>query len=307
MVVRLVELRVSMLRDENYVIAVSGGVDSVALLGMLVNGNLPPTTYHPPSTNLIVAHFDHGIRNESADDALFVRDLAAKYNLPFETRRENLGKNASEEKARERRYAFLREVAKKHKATIVTAHHANDVVETIAINLTRGTGWRGLAVLDSVDIWRPLLATSKNELLTYAKQHNLTWHEDATNEDTKYLRNDLRQKLTHLDVQTRELLLLYRNRQVALKKQIDDESALLIGNSPYRRHMFISANHHAALEMLRAVFVREVGQSLTRPQLARALHAVKVYHAGKIFPVSSKIHLTFTKTHFVVDTKDKMV
>lgn len=87
MVVRLVELRVSMLRDENYVIAVSGGVDSVALLGMLVNGNLPPTTYHPPSTNLIVAHFDHGIRNESADDALFVRDLAAKYNLPFETRR----------------------------------------------------------------------------------------------------------------------------------------------------------------------------------------------------------------------------
>jgi len=295
-----------------YVVAVSGGVDSVVLLDMLVNNKSFKDKKDNPLTgeikcSYVVAHFDHGIRAESADDAKFVEDLAVAYGLPFETRRENLGKNASEEKARARRYAFLRAVAKKHGAEIVTAHHLDDLVETIAINLTRGTGWRGLAVLDSPDIRRPLLGLAKSKLLAYAREHGLEWREDATNTDTKYLRNDLRRKLEKLDGDTKELLRLYRERQVALRKEVDNETEGIIGASPYPRHLFIAVNDPAALELLRAVFVRETGVSPTRPQLARALHAVKTYHAGKTFPVGATARLRFTKTHFVVETDEKML
>lgn len=285
-----------------YVIAVSGGVDSVVLLDMLATGRLP--NYQSLTTNhqLIVAHFDHGIRPDSAGDAEFVRGLAAKYRLSFETKREELGPNASEEKARDRRYAFLRQVAAKHSATIVTAHHADDLVETIAINLTRGTGWRGLAVLDSPDIERPLLEMNKKQLIDYAKRYQLQWCEDSTNTDTKYLRNDLRQKLTVIDDEIGELLRLYRNRQVILRRQVDNECLRLVGASPYARHLFIAVPDDIGLELLRAVCVQETGVSPTRPNLYRALHAIKVLHSGRRHQVTYGIILRFTKTHFVVET-----
>ena len=279
-----------------YVVAVSGGVDSVVLLDMLASGLVP-------GAELVVAHFDHGIRPDSADDATFVRQLAADYAVPFETKREELGANASEEKARDRRYAFLHDVAKKHKAKIMTAHHADDIVETIAINLTRGTGWRGLAVLDNPDIERPLLDKTKAELVHYANEHALEWREDSTNQDTKYLRNDLRQRLAQLDADNRELLRRYRERQVVLRKMIDNETDRLVGASPYARHLFISVADEAAQELLRAVFVKENVVVPTRPQLKRALHAIKVLHGGKRYEVATGISLSFTKTHFAVELR----
>ena len=103
--------------SNKYVVAVSGGVDSVVLLHMLA---------HRPDIELVVAHFDHGIRDYSVADAQFVKELADSYGLPFESRREKLGKQASEDLARSRRYAFLRSVADKHQAKIMTAHHADD-------------------------------------------------------------------------------------------------------------------------------------------------------------------------------------
>ncbi|MDQ5982419.1 MAG: tRNA(Ile)-lysidine synthase [Patescibacteria group bacterium] len=282
-----------------YIVAVSGGVDSVALLHMLV--------HERPDDELIVAHFDHGIRSESAADAAFVMQLADKYGLPFVSQREELGPNASEELARHRRYAFLRSMAKKHHATIITAHHADDVVETIAINLTRGTGWRGLAVLNSGDIERPLLSCMKADLIAYAQRHKLEWREDATNQDTKYLRNDLRQRLTVLDPDSHRLLLLYRDRQCFLRQMVDNEIDRLVGASPYSRHMFIAVSDIAAQELLRGVFVKEGVAVPTRPQIQRALHAVKVLHAGKSHNVATGISLRFTKTHFVVELARKVV
>ncbi len=290
-----------------YVVAVSGGVDSVALLHMLFNGNLPNTTYQIQPTELIVAHFDHGIRPESAADARFVAELAAKYELPFETKREELGSKASEELARTRRYEFLRGLAKKHNAKIVTAHHCDDVIETIAINLTRGTGWRGLAVLDSPDIERPLLDTTKPNLIAYAKQHKLEWREDVTNQDTKYLRNDLRQKLSKLDDSSRQLLQRYRNRQVVLRHEVDNECKKLINKSPYSRHTFITVPDAIALELLRTIFINEVGVGPTRPQLGRTLHSIKVLGSGKRYEVAAGISLRFTKTNFVVEVAAKVV
>jgi tRNA(Ile)-lysidine synthase len=132
----------------NYIVAVSGGVDSVVLLDMLSK------TQH----KLIVAHVDHGIRGkESAADARFVAALARRYQLPFVSTELHLGAHASEETAREKRYEFLFGEAEKYRAVVVTAHHRDDIIETITLNLTRGTGWRGLAVLARKDIERPPL------------------------------------------------------------------------------------------------------------------------------------------------------
>jgi len=282
-----------------YIVAVSGGVDSVVLLHMLV--------HERPNDELIVAHFDHGIRAESADDAMFVEQLAQQYGLLYESRREELGSDASEEHARSRRYTFLREMAQKHQGTIVTAHHADDVVESIAINLTRGTGWRGLAVLDSADTERPLLDHKKADLIDYAKKYHLEWREDATNQDTKYLRNNLRQKLASLDEDSHRLLRLYRDRQCFLRQMVNNEIDRLVGASPYSRHTYIAVSDVAAQELLRGVFVQEGVSVPTRPQIQRALHAIKVLHAGKRHNVATGISLRFTKTHFVVELVSKVV
>jgi tRNA(Ile)-lysidine synthase len=273
-----------------YIVAVSGGVDSVVLLDMLAKTH----------SNLIVAHFDHGIRDESADDAKFVGELATKYGLKFETKREELGVGTSEEQARTRRYEFLRAVAKKYKAKIVTAHHGGDVIETIAINLQRGTGWRGLAVLDSSDIVRPLLHVQKSELVNYAKQHKLQWREDSTNASDEYLRNRLRKKLAGINEDIYYQLLALRDHQTHNKRLIDDETSGLAGQSPYGRHFFIAINEKAALELLRTVFVSEAGFGPLAPQLRRALIAIKTADGGTQHDVGGGVKLKFTRTEFVV-------
>lgn len=277
-----------------YVVAVSGGVDSVVLLDMLASGK-------HGQHELIVAHFDHGIRPDSMDDATFVRQLAAAYELPFETKREELGPNASEELARNRRYAFLRSIAKKHGAKIVTAHHGDDLVETIAINLLRGTGWRGIGVLDSPDIERPLLDMRKAEMLRYAKSHQLSWREDSTNSDVRYLRNDVRHRLADIGDETVELLRLYRDRQVAIKRLAAEETARIIGRPPYSRYFFTMIPDGAAIELLRTVFANETGQSPTIPQRRRALQAIKTLRSGRRFEVTKGAGLQFTATTFIVE------
>lgn len=284
-----------------YVVAVSGGVDSVVLLDMLVSGRLAEYKVTEPRNHFIVAHFDHGIRPDSAKDAVFVNQLASKYGLRYETCSEKLGPDASEEKARQYRYAFLHSIAQKYNAVVMTAHHADDLIETVAINIVRGTGWRGLAAMGNASIKRPLLAMSKVEIIQYAKEHSLDWREDVTNQDDKYLRNKLRKKIQRLDANTRRQILRLRDIQVDIRQNIDNEVGRLIKQSPYERYVFIHIPENTATELLRSIFIRETGQSPTRPVLQRALHAIKVFHGGKKFDISATVSLRFTKTHFVVE------
>ncbi len=128
-----------------------------------------------------------------------MKELADNYGFEFELGKANLGVDASEEAARNARYLFLRSMQKKHKADgIILAHHKNDIVETMAINIGRGTSPRGLIALQSTeDLLRPLLSYTKDQILDYARQNQLVWREDSTNVDTRYTRNRLRSKLSH--------------------------------------------------------------------------------------------------------------
>jgi tRNA(Ile)-lysidine synthetase-like protein len=168
-----------------YVLAVSGGVDSIVLLDLLAK---------KPDIELIVAHFNHGMRPDSAEDELFVEAAAKRLKRPFECGYGHLGEAASEEAARQTRYRFLESVKGRYAAeAIVTAHHQDDMVETALLNLLRGSGYRGLtAISANKRIVRPLLGYSKDRVYEYAKKQSLKWLEDPTNQNNDYLRNYLR-------------------------------------------------------------------------------------------------------------------
>lgn len=268
-----------------YIVAVSGGVDSMVLLDMMTRSN---------KGEIIVAHFDHGIRADSHLDAKHVKRAAQRYGLAFETRREELGPKASEALARERRYVFLRQMANKHNAQIVTGHHLDDLVETVAINVTRGTGWRGLSVLDS-DILRPLIDIEKPVLIDYALRQNIEWREDSTNHDPIYLRNRLRQKTPALTSELKREIRALHAHQKQLKREIHQEVQKLIGEGPwYSRYFIAHAQTSVALECL-----RELTQGkLTRPQLARLLHAVKVAKPNTTFEAGEGIRAYFSTRQF---------
>jgi len=272
-----------------YIVAVSGGVDSVVLLHKLV---------HEKKHQIVVAHFDHGIRSDSVADARFVKGLAEQYGLAFESRRAELGRHASEDTARTHRYEFLRDVAKQYKAQLVTAHHKDDTVETIAINMTRGTGWRGLAVMNSNDVLRPLLHLSKREVYDYALRKNLEWVEDKTNNTNLYLRNRLRKKIHTLSTRTTKQLVALRNAQLIVRDNIEAEEVSLQLVAPYSRYFFTHIDTVVAIELLRYIF----DFSITHPQATRTLHGVKVAKAGSVIEVGGGQRLRFSLTEFIVET-----
>lgn len=205
-----------------YVVAVSGGVDSVVLLDYLAKQMVDDQS---PKIDIVVAHFDHGIRPDSIKDRLFVQELVEQYGLPFVFDRVELGAGASEANARKARYAFLEKVRQAAGAdAIVTAHHQDDVLETLIINWLRGTKSRGLSSLRSTpEIRRPLLGMTKKQIRDYAHLHQLEWHEDSTNVDEAYLRNYVRMRIMPtLDTTSRQQLLAHSEKAAGLNDAIEE-------------------------------------------------------------------------------------
>ncbi len=285
------------------VLAVSGGVDSIVLLDFLARLKQEKKF----DQEIIVAHFDHGIRPDSGEDLRLVQRLAEKYNLKFMSDQGNLGSHASEDVARRARYNFLCKIATEHSAKIATAHHKNDIIETIAINLHRGTGWRGLAVLNSADIWRPLLQFEKSQIVDYAKKHDLIWHEDSTNTEEKYLRNKIRRQFTEtLDDKSLQQIFNLWQSQIKLKADIDHEVAKIINKichqksdkNYYQRYFLAQIDQKTATEILRAIILENTGEILNRQALHDIWIRLKTIQAGKKIPVSKEWQIVASKTEF---------
>lgn len=202
-----------------YVIAVSGGVDSMVLLDLLAKKS---------DIEVIVAHYDHGVRNDSHKDRELVKHTAETMGLQFECVEGNLGADASEERARNARYDFLHTICDRFKAVaIITAHHQDDLIETVFINLLRGTGRKGLTSLKSTDrVVRPLLSVEKAELMLYANEHKIKWREDSTNTDTSYLRNYVRRfVIPKLSIEQKRTLISNVEKLQIINTQTDEEIA----------------------------------------------------------------------------------
>ena len=175
---------------EHVLVAVSGGPDSLALLSVL--RELQPTF----SLRLAVAHFDHGWRAESSDEARAVAALADRWGYPRIMGQAGANLEHTENAARTARYAFLRTAARETNSQVIaTGHTQDDQVETLLLHLLRGAGSRGLSAMRprTGDLARPLLATTRQEIDGYLAAHHLEPHRDPTNDDPRFARNRVRQ------------------------------------------------------------------------------------------------------------------
>jgi tRNA(Ile)-lysidine synthase len=187
-----------------YLIGVSGGRDSIALLHSLGDIGFK---------NLVVCHLNHQLRGRSGNaDARFVEKLAAKYDLESEIGSANVRALASKRKTsietagREARYRFFAKTAKLRRCrTIFIGHHADDLVETFLINLFRGAGTAGLSGMRNVSthrvddvnliVVRPLLGVWRKEIDSYLREHRSKFREDASNKNLDPLRNRIRHRI----------------------------------------------------------------------------------------------------------------
>jgi len=275
------------------VVAVSGGVDSVVLLDLLVK---------KPKLELVVAHFDHGIREDSAEDRKLVQKLAKHYELPVVYRSGKLGQDASEATAREARYKFLRQIKEEQGAkAIITAHHQDDMLETAIINMLRGTGRKGLSSLVSTkELVRPMLKWSKGDVLEYAREHELAWYEDSTNADERYLRNYIRKNiLSRFTEPDREDLLRRVENAGKINEQIDhlleEDLAKQSAADELDRGWYLQLPFSVAKEMM-AMWLRRNGIAhFDRALIEHLVVAAKTAAPGKLADVDKKHDLQFDK------------
>ena len=194
---------------ERVVIGVSGGPDSLCLLDSLSHLGYP----------LICAHLDHGLRQESSDEAAYVKSIAQSYNLPFEIEKQDVALKAGsgvslEEAARLTRYNFLVRVARKNDVHVIaTGHTADDQVETVLMHFLRGTGpsglrgmrpdtpldsWVGISDAQGIRLIRPLLSLNRGQTEGHCQAVGLEPVIDSSNMDPTFFRNRIRHELLPL-------------------------------------------------------------------------------------------------------------
>ena len=283
-------------------VAVSGGVDSIVLADFLIVFFKQKNGLKWVEDNLIIAHFEHGIRGEeSMRDFDFVRKFANKNNLRFEFERGFLGENASEEKARKARYDFLKALAKRENAEIFTAHHKNDLAETFVMNLNRGGGWRAIACFDSPNIKRPFLKFSKAEILKKAQEKGLKWCEDSTNLSEKYARNRIRKKINFSEENLNEIFEIWQ-RQIKIKREVEEitnDILSKIGDGrKFERNFFQNNSDEVCVEILREIMQIQSGKIPLSKQIAIFLQAIRTFKNGSKTQILSGREVKFYRDEF---------
>lgn len=183
-------------KNDKVLVAVSGGPDSLSLLNVL----------YSLGYNLCVAHVNHGLRENANIDEKFVESFCKEKNIPCFIKKIQLKEAietdfkgmSTEEAGRKARYDFFEEVLREQNCTkIATAHNSNDNVETVIMNMIRGSGLSGLKGIEPArgNIIRPLIETSRKEIEEYCKENNLNPRHDESNDETMYTRNKVRLEL----------------------------------------------------------------------------------------------------------------
>ena len=181
-------------KKSHILLALSGGVDSMVLLNLLMKTGI----------SFSIAHCNFCLRGDESDiDEAFVRSLSDQYKIKlyvksFDTKAfANKSKISTQMAARLLRYDWFHTLKKKYNfCYIATAHHCTDSIETVLINLIRGTGISGLHGINNLPhLIRPLLNFQKKDILNYAKKNAINYREDSSNKEDKYIRNKVRNKI----------------------------------------------------------------------------------------------------------------
>ena len=179
---------------DSVVVAVSGGPDSMALLSLLIRMK------KGLDIEVICAHVNHNVRKESSEEKIFVQKYCAANKVVFESMTiEEYGDDNFHNEARNKRYNYFNEIVNKYHAKyLLTAHHADDLMETILMRIVRGSTLRGYSgfskelAKDNYTILRPLIGVTKAEILTYNKNNKIKYVQDLSNEKDVYTRNRFR-------------------------------------------------------------------------------------------------------------------
>jgi tRNA(Ile)-lysidine synthetase, N-terminal domain/tRNA(Ile)-lysidine synthetase, C-terminal domain len=186
--------------NHTYLLAVSGGADSMVLASLFLNAECEMQNKR---YNFQVAHINYKLRGEDSDlDQKTVQDFCGRHNIGFHlyevSEKDKKPENSIQLWARELRYQFFRKIQKKENLKfLVTAHHLNDQLETFLINLSKAAGINGLSGIPANDngILRPLLSFSKEEIYNYAEENNIDFREDLSNKKNDYIRNKIRNEI----------------------------------------------------------------------------------------------------------------
>lgn len=180
--------------NETIVIGVSGGPDSMALLDIIINNF--------KKTKIIVAHVNHNVREESRKEQKFVKEYCLNHNVFYEDIILPKEKKVSEANLRKKRYSFFESIIIKYNASyLITAHHNDDLIETILMRINRGSTLKGYAGIELCTdkkiykILRPLLYCGKEEIIEYINKNNIPYVIDNSNNEDKYTRNRYRHNI----------------------------------------------------------------------------------------------------------------
>lgn len=293
----------SFLKKSNVLIASSGGIDSTILAHL----------FHQSNLNCSLAHCNFSLRGKESDlDETFVKNLGSFLNFPVYTTTFNTKKYAAEKgisiqmAARELRYDWFEKTANKNQlAHILTGHHKDDVLETVLINFTRGTGLDGLTGIPEINgkIVRPLLPFSREEILNYAEKNEILWREDESNSSTKYFRNKIRHEIVPILKELNpNFLHSFDNTLNNLK-----ESQTLIQDRIRRLKEHVIAYHENGVH---AISIKKI-EELNSPK-ANLYEILKPYgftnskDATQLLKAQSGKQL-FSKTHRLLKNRDELL
>ena len=312
--------------NDKIVIGVSGGPDSICLLYVLNNLKEQFITNLGIAYEIIVAHVNHGIRQESKEEAIYVEDVCKKLGVDFNFLEADIPSISKEQKISEEmcgrkvRYDFFNKIKEEKNASkIAVAHNADD--ETIILNLSRGTGLKGLTGISyqNDNIVRPLLDIKKSEILEYCKKYNLNPRIDKTNFEDIYLRNKVRINIIPvLEENLGESFLtsVLKTREILLKEEEflsqytnNIISSAIIENNKkgivFKFDNILKEHDAIILRCIRCLILECVGnlESISNTHTNDISNMLKNNHKGKMFVIGNKFKIEILKKNVAIIVK----
>lgn len=294
------------LPDDRLVLAVSGGRDSMALL--------EAAALAVPGRIAAVATFDHGTGAAATEAADLVARRARALGLRVARGTARAGVPGTEAAWRDARWRFLRRVARRHDAVVVTAHTRDDQLETVVMRLLRGSGARGIAGMlveppaAPVVVRRPLLGVPRAALAAWARAHGVAWRDDPTNASPRWLRNRVRHELMPAMERATpgigETLLAIAARAADVRRTLDDAARRLSHRTPDGRLVIAAADLAGydgdALAALWPALAARLGLALDRRGTSRAAAFTMRARTGGTVPLSGGFDLVRRPRDFVL-------